>query len=170
MTVKTPGYSLLREFGSLAIKIFLIIGAILLIFTLVYGLHYNVEPGMHPAIKDGDMVMYYRWDKNYKAGDLILVTFQGQKQVRRVIAVAGDTVDITEEGLVINGALQQEPEISQKTERYEEGIHFPITLGENEVFVLGDARENATDSRIYGPVNIGDTQGKVISVLRRRNL
>jgi len=162
--------SFLREFESLAIKIAAIAGAVLLIFTVIYGLHYNVEPGMNPAVKDGDLIMYYRWDKRYKSGDLILVNFQGQKQVRRVIATAGDTVDITEEGLVINGAPQQEPGISQKTERYEDGIDFPVTIGENKVFVLGDARENATDSRIYGPVDIGDTQGKVITEFRRRNL
>ena len=165
-----PERSLLRELGSLGIKIAAIAGAVLLIFTLVYGLHYNVEPGMNPAIKDGDLVMYYRRDKNYHAGDLLLLTFQGQRQVRRVAAAAGDTVDITEEGLMINGALQQEPDICQKTQRYEEGINFPVTLGENEVFVLGDAREDAADSRIYGPVNISDTRGKIITVFRRRNL
>jgi len=162
--------SLLREFGALGIKIGTITGVIVLIFTFVYGFHYNVEPGMNPAIKDGDLVMYYRWNKRYRAGDLILLTFQGQRQVRRVVAVAGDTVDITAEGLVINGALQQEPEISQITERYAEGIVFPVTLGEGEVFVLGDARENATDSRIYGPVKIRDIKGKIITSFRRRNL
>jgi len=162
--------SLTREFGALAVKLGIITGVILLLFTLVYGLHYNTEPGMNPAIKDGDLVMYYRWDKNYRAGDLILLTFQGQRQVRRVVAAEGDTVDITDEGLVVNGALQYEPEISQKTQRYEEGITFPVTLGKNEVFVLGDARENAADSRIYGPVNIKDMQGKVITLFRRRSM
>jgi signal peptidase I len=162
--------SLLREFGSLGIKIAVIVAVMLLVFTFVYGLHYNAEPGMNPSIKDGDMVLYYRWDKNYRADDLLLVNFQGQKEVRRVVAGAGDTVDITKEGLIINGALQQEPEILQKTERYEEGVDFPITLKEHEVFVLGDAREQATDSRIYGAVNIDDVQGKVIALFRRRNL
>jgi len=162
--------SLTREFGALAVKLGIITGVILILFTLVYGLHYNTEPGMNPAIKDGDLVMYYRWDKNYRAGDLILLTFQGQRQVRRVVAAEGDTVDISDEGLVVNGALQYEPEISQKTQRYEEGISFPVTLGENEVFVLGDARRNAADSRIYGSVNIKDTQGKAITLFRRRSI
>ncbi|MCL2513154.1 MAG: signal peptidase I [Oscillospiraceae bacterium] len=165
-----PERSLLRDFVPLAVKIAAIAGAALLIFTFVYGLHYNVEPGMSPAIKDGDLVMYYRLDKNYKIGDLTLLTFQGRRQVRRVVAAAGDTVDITEEGLIINGAFQQEPEIYRKTERYAEGISFPVTLGENEVFVLGDARENAADSRVYGAVNIKDTGGAVITVIKRRSL
>lgn len=162
--------SVFRELGSLALKIVMIAGIAALIFTFVYGFHYNVEPGMDPSVKDGDLVLYYRWDKNYKTRDILLLTFRGQNQIRRVIATAGDTVNITEEGLVINGALQQEPDIYQKTERYTQGIDFPLTLGENEVFVLADAREGATDGRIYGPVNIEDTKGTVIAILRRRSL
>jgi len=163
---KTVWYDL----GMLGVKI----GAVLLIavalFSLVYGLHYNREPGMIPAVKDGDLVIYYRWDKDYLARDLIVLEYQGEAQVRRVIAVAGDTVDISERGLIINGSLQQEREIFFKTERYAEGPEFPLTLGEGEVFVLGDARVDVTDSRIYGAVNVSDTKGQVISILRRRNL
>jgi len=159
-----------KELGALGIKIAVIIGIAALIFTFVYGLHYSVEPGMNPAVKDGDLVMYYRLDKDYRAGDLVLLTFQGQSQVRRVIATAGDKVDITEDGLKINGALQQERDIYQKTKRYAEGIDFPVTLGEGQIFVLGDAREGVTDSRIYGPVNISDTRGTVITLFRRRSL
>jgi len=162
--------SVWKEFGALALRVAIITVIALLIFTFVYGLHYNVDPSMNPAVKDGDLVVYSRLDKNYKARDLLLLDFQGQRQVRRIIATAGDTVDITEDGLVINEALQQERDIYQRTERYAEGIDFPITLREGEVFVLGDAREGVADSRIYGPVNTKDTLGKVITVLRRRNL
>ena len=88
--------------------------------------------------------------------------------VRRVVAVEGDTVDITEDGLEVNGYLQQENLIYEKTRRYEEGIDFPVTLKANEVFVLGDARENATDSRVYGVVNIEETKGKVMLIIRKR--
>ena len=165
-----PERSLLRDIGSLAVKIGIVIGIVLLIFNFVYGLHYNAEPGMNPSTKDGDLVMYYRWDKNYHAGDLVIVVFQGEKQIRRVIAAAGDTVDITEDGLYINGAFQQERDISEITNRYEDGVDFPLTVGEGQIFVLGDAREHAADSRLYGSVNIKDTHGKVITILRRRSM
>jgi len=152
------------------VKIAVIAGISLLLFSFVFGLYYNVEPGMHPAIKDGDLAIYYRLDKGYLAGDLLMLTFQGQKQVRRVVAVAGDKVDINEVGLLVNGALQQDKDIYQKTERYADGITFPLTLGKGEVFVLGDAREDAADSRLYGVVKAEDTLGTVIAILRRRNL
>ena len=167
---RPPPPSVGQELKALGLKIGVIAAAFALLFTFMYGLHYSKEPSMHPAVKDGDLVLYYRMDKKYKPGDLLLLTFRRQNQVRRVVAVAGDTVDITEEGLLINGSLQQERGIYQKTQRYADGAQFPLTLKTGQVFVLGDARENADDSRIYGPVNIKDTRGSVITILRRRNL
>jgi signal peptidase I len=162
--------SVLRELVSLLAKIAAIAFAAALALTFVYGLHRNADANMVPAVMDGDLVMFYRLDRDYDAGDLLILGFRGERQVRRVVATAGDTVDVTENGLIINGALQRELNIYGKTERYEEGAELPVTLGENEVFVLGDSRENATDSRVYGAVNAKDTMGTVIAVVRRRNL
>ena len=167
---RPPAPSVWRELGLLAIKIAAIVICFLLIFTFLYGFHRNTDPDMFPMVKDGDLVLFYRLDKDYSIGDLLLLDFQGERQVRRVIAVAGDVVDITEHGLIINGAMQHEPEIFQKTWRYDNGVYFPLTVGEGQVFVLGDARENAIDSRIYGTVNTRDTLGTVITVIRRRGL
>jgi len=162
--------ALLKDVLSLLLKIAVILAVVLLAFTFMFGLCRYTDASMAPAVKDGDLVLFYRLDKTYAAGDVLLLTFEGQKQVRRVIATAGDTVDITEDGLFINGALQQEPAIYQQTQRYATGTTFPLTVGEGQVFVLGDARENATDSRVYGAVEVKDTLGKVITILRRRDI
>ena len=161
--------SVFHDLGMLALKIGVFIVIAIILFTFVYGFHYNSEPGMNPAIKDGDLVLYYRLNKDYDARDLALVNFGGETQVRRVIASAGDTVDITADGLFINGSLQQEQEIFEDTELYIDGPPFPMTIGPNQIFVLGDSREHATDSRLYGPIDKEDTLGKAITILRRRN-
>jgi len=161
--------SVWHELGMLGLKIVVVVVLTVILFTFVYGIHYNAEPGMNPAVKDGDLVLYYRLSKNYNARDLAIVKFQGETQVRRVIATTGDTVDITEQGLIINGALQLERDIYETTECYVDGPAFPMTLGHNQVFVLGDSRENAIDSRLYGPVDKDDTFGTVITIVRRRN-
>ncbi|QOV18125.1 signal peptidase I [Blautia liquoris] len=168
MTVQQP--SLLREFLLLLAKIAVVILAVVLLFTFVYGLHRNRDPAMDPAVKDGDLVIYYRLDKHYVFGDTLMLDYQGSPEVRRVVGTAGDTVDIREDGLYINGARQQEASIHEPTHRYETDVDFPLTLKEGQVFVLGDARENATDSRVYGPVEAKETRGKVISIFRRRNI
>jgi signal peptidase I len=167
---ETRTRSTLWELGRLAIKIAIISVCLLLIFSFLYGFHRNTDPDMAPMVKDGDLLLYYRLDKHYSVGDLLLLDFQGERQVRRVVARAGDTVDITQDGLIINGGLRREPEIYQQTLPYENGTSFPLTVGDGQVFTLGDARENATDSRVYGPIDMKDTLGTVITVMRRRGL
>ena len=159
-----------RALLNLLIRIVVIVVICALIATFLYGFHRNTDPDMSPMVKDGDLVLFYRLDKNYAIGDLLVLSYMGKQQIRRVVAKAGDTVDITESGLIINDAIQQEALIYQETMRYDDGIDFPITIPEGQVFVLGDARENATDSRIYGPVDIEHTLGSVITVIRRRSL
>ena len=162
--------SVWHDLGMLGLKIAVVAVITVVLFTFVYGFHYNSEPGMNPAVKDGDLVLFYRLSKDYNARDLALVYFQGEVQVRRVVAKAGDTVDITEQGLIINGALQLETEIYEMTELFMDGPDFPLIIGPDEVFVLADSRENAADSRLYGPIHKEDTLGKVITIMRRRNL
>lgn len=140
-------------------------------FTFLFGFVRYQDPYMEPAFKDGDLVIFYRYTKaGYLPRDVIVLEIDGQRQVRRVVATAGDTVDITEEGLIINGAPQQEAEIYVKTERYADGVNFPLTIPEGKIFVLGDNRDGAEDSRIYGCVKIEDTLGKVMTVIRRRGI
>ncbi|MDO4444894.1 MAG: signal peptidase I, partial [Bacillota bacterium] len=96
----------------------------------------------------------------------VVVKKDGELQVRRIIAIEGDEVTLTEEGLEINGYLQQE--IYTETLPYTEGITFPIRVGRDEYFVLGDNRTTAKDSRIYGTVKKEEIKGTVITLLRRR--
>lgn len=170
---KSPGRqpSVCKDLLSLLLKVGSIALIFVLLFTFLFGAVRYQEPSMSPAVKDGDLVLFYRYTSaGYLPQDVIVLEYNGQRQARRVVATAGDTVDITEEGLFINGALQQEPEIYQKTERYQDGISFPLTVPEGHVFVLGDSRTGAADSRIYGPVKIKDTLGKVMAVIRRRSI
>lgn len=162
--------AVLWELLLLIIKIAAIVCALLLIFTFIFGMFRNTDPDMSPAVADGDLVFFYRLDKNYASQDTLVLKVKGQKQVRRVVAAAGDTVDITEDGLIVNGAVQQEMKIYVPTRPYEEGVRFPVTLKEGQVFVLGDNRTNATDSRVYGVVENRDTLGKVMAILRRRGI
>lgn len=162
--------SLLSEILHLLGKILLIVLFIVLIGTLFFKGIRNTETGMLPAIKHGDLVLCYRLDKKYSSSDVIALKYQEEIQLRRVVAVSGDTVDITEEGLMINGGLQQETQILGETLPYSEGIDFPVTVGEGQVFVLGDNREQALDSRWYGLVDIENTYGKSVLILRRRSI
>lgn len=168
--VGRPTTTLTQDVLYLLLKIVAIAVIAVVLFTFMFGISRVTDIAMDPTVQDGDVVIWYRLDKEYVASDPVVVSYEGETQVRRVIAVAGDTVDITENGLLINGALVQEQKVYGETLHYEDGIALPITIEDGQVFVLGDGRENAVDSRLYGAVNIQDTLGTVMTVIRRRNI
>ena len=89
--------SLAQDIIQLLLKIVIIIFAIILIFTFLYGIARINDVSMKPAIKDGDLVMYYRLDKRFVSGDVAVFEDNGRNTTGRVVAVAGDTVDITKD-------------------------------------------------------------------------
>ena len=86
----------------------------------------------------------------------------------RVVALEGDTVNIDSQGLIVNGAYQQEQGITDETTQVADGVTFPLTVPDGAIFVLGDNREEATDSRIVGCIPKDQTFGTVIGLFRRR--
>ncbi len=152
----------------LVLKIVLLAGFLFILFQFLFSVTLAGDDSMKPSIREGDIVISYRLKKDYVKDQVILVNYEGVRQVRRVLAVEGDTVDITAEGLLINGSLQVEPDIYTQTLPFTEGVTFPLTVGEGQVFVLGDNRPYAQDSRIYGTVDKKATLGAVFTVIRRR--
>ncbi len=161
--------SLKEDIGFLAAKILILAALLIIMFTVVFGIVRVSDMSMKPAIMEGDVVLYSRMQNTYASGDLAVFEYQGVTQIRRVVAVAGDTVDVDKDGLRINGYLQQESNIYYDTQNFSDGVILPITLKEGEIFVLGDKRDSADDSRVYGPIKLSDVKGKVMTVLRRRN-
>ena len=141
-TIKDDLLFLLMKIGILAILL-------IITFVFIFGISRCNDNSMSPAFKDGDLAFYYRLQKEYNIADVVVVEKDNELQIRRIIAKGGDQIEITEEGLKINGYLQQEINIYEETLPYVEGIAFPIEVPENEYFVLGDSRSNAKDSRIY---------------------
>lgn len=161
---KPPG--VLNDILKLILKILVIVLVFMLMFTFLFGTAKVADNAMDPNIKEGDRIIYYRLDKNYVATNCVAFRYNNQTNVMRVVAVAGDTVDMTEDGLVINGALQSEPDPSKDTLPFKEGASFPVKLKKGEVFLMGDNRPEAVDSRQFGPVQAKDTLGELMTVIR----
>ena len=157
--------SVAQDIVQLLLKIAFIVLAVFLIFTFLYGIVRINDVSMKPAIKDGDLVMYYRLDKRFISGDVAVFKDDGRTTTGRVVAVAGDTVDITK-----NGAEQISQDIYFDTTQFKDGVDFPVTVGNGQVFILGDNRPQASDSRIYGCIDIKDVKGKVIAIIRSRGI
>lgn len=161
----------MQDVLDLVIKLAFVGVVMAVAFTFLFGVHRYNNSNMNPALQEGDLLLYNRMDKDYVSGDVILLDYEGKIQVQRVIATGGDTVNITEDGQVtVNGGIPVQKYVFTETDAYEEGIKFPYTVPQGEVFVMSDNRPDQEDSRLYGSVRESDTYGSVMTVIRRRNI
>lgn len=160
--------TLLSEFVLLLFKIILIVAAVVALFTFVFGFHRVGSSGMEPRIRGNDVIFYYRLATSYSQSDVVVVNYEGTMMLGRIIASGGDEVDIDDKGLKINGSYQSERHyVKGETTQVEGGVDFPLTVPEGSYFILGDSREEAIDSRIYGCVPEENIYGTVIVQMRR---
>lgn len=102
--------------------------------------------GMQPTLEAGSVVGCLREGtplapKNIQKGELVLMNHQGNILIRRVIALGGDEVDVDPDGtLFVNGQRQDGAAGGGD-------LVYPIKVPSNEMFVLGDYRALAIDSR-----------------------
>lgn len=159
------------------IKAFLIRLVILLVFLwLLFGVFFGITPmrgdDMFPRISSGDVLLYYRLERNFSSGDVLVFKKDGKIRTGRVVAHGEDTVEITGEGeLKVNGSIVVENNVFYKTYPYgKKRVKYPLSLKKDEVFILCDYREGGKDSRYFGAVTKKEIKGKVITILRRSNL
>lgn len=86
--------------------------------------------------------------------------------VKRVIGLPGDTIDISNNKLYVNGDEVDEPYLSPNmfTNTTGSSLEFPFTVPEHQYFVMGDNRENSFDSRYWGTVPEENIIGRSVVV------
>lgn len=156
-------------YQDLFIRILVLIIVGYLLFTQVFLLTQVRGNEMFPAIKDGDLILAFRLEQAYAKSDVVVYEVDGKTYIGRILAKENDIVTLDESGtLLVNGTVQS-GEILFPTYATDT-LEYPYRVPENCVFVLGDYRTQAIDSRELGPISIDDIEGKVITFLRRRGI
>jgi len=120
---------------------------------------------MEPTLHSGEFVVVNKLAYKYgepKLGDVIVFRYPRdpeQEYIKRVIGTPGDRVTIANGKVHVNGELIQEPYIAAPP-TYQNEWHVP----ENSLFVLGDNRNNSSDSHSWGPVPMEYVIGKATFV------
>ena len=122
-----------------------LVATLLLPVLQIYG------SSMTPTLTDGDIVLTVK-TTDFKTGDVVAFYYNNKILVKRVIAQAGEWVDITPEGDVYVGktsgqmVLLDEPYLLEKA-LGDCNIELPYQVPESRVFVMGDYRSISVDSR-----------------------
>ena len=149
-----------------------VVGVVLL-FTFLVRLIGVSGPSMQNTLYTGDRILVLNSLLcDFQPGDVVVVNAYNapldETLVKRIIAVGGQTVDIDfiTGTVYVDGEALDEPYIKEPTYTAD-GVSFPLTLEEDEVFIMGDNRNHSTDSRSIqlGPVKEGYIQGKAVFLL-----
>ncbi|MCL2532437.1 MAG: signal peptidase I [Oscillospiraceae bacterium] len=145
--------------------------AIAILFTFVLRFAGVEGASMEPTFSDNDWLTITAV-ANPRAGDVVIISPRDNDfqvpLVKRVIAVAGQQVDLRGGYVYVNGfRIDETPYLGNatgQTEGANGGLAFPLTVPENTVFVLGDNRTGSTDSRNaeIGFVRVDDILGRVM--------
>ncbi|QUX97245.1 signal peptidase I [Marinomonas sp. CT5] len=120
---------------------------------------------MMPTLQPGDYITVDTQDSLIKVGDVVVFRYPKNKQTlyaQRVVALGKDTVAIENGQVILNGKTELAASVDEDFRRNKVSTYMAETMvPEGQVFVLGDWRDNSSDSRYWGTVTESDVIGKV---------
>ncbi|WP_446456051.1 signal peptidase I [Tuanshanicoccus lijuaniae] len=153
------------------------------IFAVVWGIQKTiVQPfkvdghSMDYTLQHDERLFMWKLAKIERFDVVVLKAPFNSKElyVKRVIGLPGDTVEVKDNQLILNGKAMDEPYLEQKQAEYPgnftedfnlESITGKAKIPEGYVFVMGDNRRNSVDGRSFGLTSIEDIVGEADGVI-----
>lgn len=141
----------------------LVLTAIIFLGVRVLVQNYKVEGfSMEPTLDDGQYLLINKIGMHFhepQRGDIIVFEYPldtSKSFVKRVIGVPGDTIEVRDQQTIVDGKALKEPYIRAA----ENGFYPRTVVPPGEYFVLGDNRNNSSDSRAWGMLPAKDIIGE----------
>lgn len=162
-----PPISFARWLGELVLMVGLAFLLATGIRTFVIQPYVIPSGSMEPTIEISDRILAIKYIYRFedpKRGDIVVLddpTGSVQTLIKRVIATGGQTVDLKDGKVVVDGVPLDEPYTHGKPSDPME-VPMPYTVPEGSVWLMGDNRTNSADSRVFGSVPLSSVRGKAI--------
>ena len=141
--------SLGEEVRDWVVSIVIAVVLAMIIRTFVVELYLVDGPSMRPTLQHAQRLVVNKFIYHFRApekGEVLIFRYPKDPSrdfIKRVIAVPGDTIEIKDGNVFVNGELQNEDYILSKCR----GDYPKSTIPEGHIFVMGDNRNNSEDSR-----------------------
>ena len=130
-----------------------------IIFVVVVGIRtFIITPiqvdgqSMMPTLKNNEILLLKKFDRSYKRFDIVVIDYKGSKLIKRIIGLPGEHIRYENDALYVNGIKVEEDFIVTTTSYFDiKNMNYEV-IPENYYFVVGDNRNNSTDSRIIGMI------------------
>jgi len=148
---------LLREIVDTAI-----LTAVVFLLVNAATSRFQIESvSMQPSLFEGERLIVDKISYRLGApqrGDIVVFTIVGEPKdlIKRVIGLPGDTIEIAEGVVYIDGLRLDEPYVELRSG----DAYSARKLGTDEYFVMGDNRGNSRDSRVFGPIQLSSIVGR----------
>ncbi len=159
---KSVGRTIAGWFSALAIVAVILF----LLFRFVIQIVGIQGSSMEPTLQSGDRLVISGLMYTPQQGDIVILSDNnvlGKQLVKRVIATAGQTVEIDADGnVLVDGVLLEEDYLKSETELGD--VTYPLLVQQGQIFVMGDNRAQSLDSRDsqIGLVDVSEVKGRVL--------
>lgn len=115
---------------------------------------------MMPNFQNDNVVFIKKFSNTYERNDVVVIRVNGKNVIKRIIGMPNETIQIKDDGYVYIDGNKLENDYGYAT-NYKGCAEQKITIGEDEYFVMGDNRDNSSDSRDWNTIAESQIKGEV---------
>ena len=118
---------------------------------------------MVPTLKDNDILLLKKYDHSYERFDVVVLNYNDEKLVKRIVGLPGETITYYNNILFINGKKVEENFLPENIETSDFNLNQIgyAKIPDGYYFVVGDNRGDSLDSRYIGLISKKDIEGTV---------